>query len=86
MFPISEIATMLRSHGYGVYRQRGRTYRQRRFAGNVLGAVGPAAHQQVLVREADDAVQRRNIFVLFQWAASSKDFVALVLVQETVGV
>jgi hypothetical protein len=32
MFPISEIATMLRSRGYVVYRQGGRTYRQRRFA------------------------------------------------------
>lgn len=33
MFPISEITTMLRSRGYVVYRQHGRTYRQRRFAG-----------------------------------------------------
>lgn len=33
MFPIDEIAAMLTSRGYIVYRQRGRTYRQRRFAG-----------------------------------------------------
>lgn len=33
MFPIDEIAEMLGSRGYVVYRQRGRTYRQRRFAG-----------------------------------------------------
>jgi len=33
MFPIDEIAAMLHSRGYIVYRQRGRTYRQRRFAG-----------------------------------------------------
>jgi hypothetical protein len=33
MFPIDELATMLRSRGYIVFRQRGRTYRQRRFAG-----------------------------------------------------
>jgi hypothetical protein len=33
MFPIDEIAAMLNSRGYVVYRQRGRTYRQRRFAG-----------------------------------------------------
>jgi hypothetical protein len=33
MFPIDEIAAMLHSRGYIVYRQRGRTFRQRRFAG-----------------------------------------------------
>lgn len=33
MFPVDDIATMLHSRGYVVYRQRGRTYRQRRFAG-----------------------------------------------------
>ena len=33
MFPMDEIATMLHSRGYIVYRQQGRTYRQRRFAG-----------------------------------------------------
>ena len=33
MFPIDEMAGMLHSRGYAVYRQRGRTYRQRRFAG-----------------------------------------------------
>jgi hypothetical protein len=45
MFPISDITTMLRSHGYVVYRQRGRTYRQRRFA-------GPDERQEVLARLA----------------------------------
>jgi SAM-dependent methyltransferase len=45
MFPISEITTMLRSNGYVVYRQRGRTYRQRRFA-------GPDEKQEVLARLA----------------------------------
>lgn len=34
MFPIDDIAAMLRTRGYVVYRQRGRTYRQRRFAGS----------------------------------------------------
>ena len=43
MFPINEIATMLLSHGYIVYRQRSRTYRQRRFA-------GPEERQEVLAR------------------------------------
>jgi hypothetical protein len=33
MFPLDDIAATLHSHGYVVYRQRGRTYRQRRFAG-----------------------------------------------------
>lgn len=32
MFPIDNIAAMLRARGYVIYRQRGRTYRQRRFA------------------------------------------------------
>jgi hypothetical protein len=33
MFPFDDIAAVLRSRGYAVYRQRGRTFRQRRFAG-----------------------------------------------------
>lgn len=32
MFPFDDIAATLHSHGYVVYRQQGRTYRQRRFA------------------------------------------------------
>jgi len=32
MFPRKDIAEMLRAYGYVVFRQRGRTYRQRRFA------------------------------------------------------
>ncbi len=33
MFPIDEIAAVLRAHGYAVFRLAGRTFRQRRFAG-----------------------------------------------------
>jgi hypothetical protein len=33
MFPVDDIAATLRTRGYVVYCQRGRTYRQRRFAG-----------------------------------------------------
>lgn len=33
MFPVDDIAAMLQSRDYVVYRLRGRTYRQRRFAG-----------------------------------------------------
>lgn len=45
MFPVDEIAATLRSHGFVVYRQRGYTYRQRRFA-------GPEEQREVLSRLA----------------------------------
>jgi len=54
MFPIEEIAAMLRSRGYIVFRQRGRTYRQRRFA-------GADEKREVLARLAELRVDPRGL-------------------------